>query len=935
MSGNIVTGAMTTSPASPRGGAGAPILGRERELARLDGLVDGLPGQGAALLVRGEPGIGKSVLLSVASRRAREAGMCVLRATGVQSEAELPFAGLHQLLMPLLDGAALLPAPHRTALLAAFGMAETQEAPDRFMIGLAVLELLSDAAERAPVLVVADDAQWLDPSTAAALGFVARRIEHEPVGLLVALRSGESDPFAETGLSELVLGGLEEDAAGALLAAQERDLSPEVRGRLLAEAGGNPLALVELPACLSPDELEGRAPLPAPLPLTARLERAFAAQSLALPEPTQTLLLLASADDGEGLLGDILGAARATDGPEPSPEDFAPAVSAGLVTLDGRRVLFRHPLVRSAVHQAASLADRRAAHAALAEVLSEQPDRQVWHRAAALVGPDERVAAALEEAAERARRRGAFGTAICALERSVGLSEDRRRRGERLLRAAELAFQTGRRELARRLLTEAQNLDLSDAERQRIVFMRQWFAEELPSGDSGVRASVEAAKRVARSGDGSTATNMLLNAVFRAFIAGAGAEVRQLIIDASTGLNLSHDDPRLVQIRAFAQPIRNGAEVIETLSGISPDSGDGESTRLLGLAAYVVGAYELSTSFLSASVDALRTQGRVAVLATALSARAHAHWHLNRWDLAASDADEARRLAEETGMTIDAVGALALESRLAAVRGEAERAEVLAREVERVLLPMGMRAVLIYAQWARGLAALGTGRHEEAYEQLIRAFRPDDPAWHYSERHFMVGDLAEAALHAGRREEARALLAETEAAIDEMASPDGRVAVEFARARCSPKTSRRIGSSGKCSPPCDRNGRSSAPGCNSPTAPGSGAIEGWWSRGCRFAPPGRPSTPWAPLPGPSGLARNYGPRASRAAHSNEPSPRTSRRKSSRSRAWPPPGSPTARSARGSTSRTAPSARTSTAPSPSSASPRAGNCARSSTPRRAK
>jgi predicted ATPase len=196
---------MTTSSVSPRGGAGGPILGREIELARLDGLVDALPERGAALLVRGEAGIGKSVLLSAASRRAEAAGMRVLGATGVQSEAELPFAGLHQLLMPLLDGVDRLPAPQRTALLAAFGMAEAREAPDRFMIGLAALELLSDAAERTPVLVVADDAQWLDPSTAAALGFLARRVEHEPVGLLVALRSGESDPFAETGLPELVL----------------------------------------------------------------------------------------------------------------------------------------------------------------------------------------------------------------------------------------------------------------------------------------------------------------------------------------------------------------------------------------------------------------------------------------------------------------------------------------------------------------------------------------------------------------------------------------------------------------------------------------------------------------------------------------------------------------------------------------------------------
>jgi hypothetical protein len=304
---------MPTSRTVTRDGAGDPIFGRERELARLDELVDGLPERGAALLVRGEAGIGKSTLLAAAGRRAEAAGMRVLRATGVQSEAELPFAGLHQLLMPLLDRVPRLPAPQQTALLTAFGMLE-ESVPDRFLIGLAVLELLSDAAERAPVLVVAEDAQWLDGSTARALAFVARRVEHEPMGLLVAIRDGEESFFDEAGLPEMVLGGLDGATSGALLEERFPTLACPVHKRLLAQASGNPLALIELPVQLDEDVLVGTLPLPEPLPLTERLERAFAARTAELPPSTRLLMLLAAAADDGGVLNEILAAASAITG---------------------------------------------------------------------------------------------------------------------------------------------------------------------------------------------------------------------------------------------------------------------------------------------------------------------------------------------------------------------------------------------------------------------------------------------------------------------------------------------------------------------------------------------------------------------------------------------------------------------------------------------
>src|ERR687890_1096817 len=440
------------------GAAGDPIFGRERELARLERLVDGVSEHGAALLVRGEAGIGKSTLLAAASRRAEAAGMRVLRASGVQSEAQLPFAGLHQLVMPVLGRAEHLPAPQRTALLAAFGMVEAEVA-DRFFVALALLELLSDVAEQEPLLVVAEDAQWLDRSTVGVLAFVARRVEHEPIVVLVASREGEESPINDAGLPTLRLGGIDDEPAGKLLDTHHGQLAPTGRGQILEQAGGNPLALVELPVLLGTDERAGRSRLPSPLPLTEHLERAFAAQAAGLPPDTRKLLLLTAVDD-RGDLGEIVAAAAMIAGGEPAAGGFVPAIDARLLEVAGPRVAFRHPLARSAVYQAASLAERNAAHSALAEVLADQPDRQVWDPAAALLGPEGSVAAALGTAAKRARRRGAISVAIDALERAVELSEDRARKARRLLDAAELAFERGSQAHVARLMAEAECLEL-------------------------------------------------------------------------------------------------------------------------------------------------------------------------------------------------------------------------------------------------------------------------------------------------------------------------------------------------------------------------------------------------------------------------------------------------------------------------------------------
>jgi hypothetical protein len=299
---------------------GGLLVGREREIGAIETLLDGVEGSQTVLIVRGEPGIGKSALLSEASRRAKERGMVVLKTTGVQSEARLPFAGLHQLLWPVHEQIDLLPAPQREAMLAAFGMADT-DTPDLFLISMATLNLLSASARSSPVVLIADDTQWLDRSTSEVLAFVARRLDSESIVLLASDRGESESPFESSAPLQLHLGGLDPGSSIALLDRHAAGLAAPVRERLLADAGGNPLALLELPVAWK-GLPEGAVP-PAWLPLTTRLEHAFQARVLELPAPTRSLLLVAALNDGEAL-GETLQAGSGTVGSELTLQDVEP-----------------------------------------------------------------------------------------------------------------------------------------------------------------------------------------------------------------------------------------------------------------------------------------------------------------------------------------------------------------------------------------------------------------------------------------------------------------------------------------------------------------------------------------------------------------------------------------------------------------------------------
>jgi AAA ATPase-like protein len=416
----------------------AGLTDRRSERGQLDRLIETVrAGQSRALVVRGEPGVGKTVLLDYLARRASAEGCRVARAAGVQTEMELAFAGLHQLCAPMLNHGRRLPIPQRDALQTAFGIS-TGPPPDRFLVALAVLSLLSEVAGEQPLICVVDDQQWLDHASAQALGFVARRVAADPVGLVFAARERGAEL---AGLPELEVLGLRDDDARALLeSALPGPLDERVRDLIVAETQGNPLALLELPRGLSPTELAGGFGLPGALPLPGRIEESFLRQLAALPVQTRQLLLVAAAEP----YGDLSLVWRAAGRLDIGVQAATPALEAGLVEF-GPRVRFRHPLLRSASYRAASVRDRQAVHATLAEVTdpAAEPDRRAWHRAKAATGPDEDVAAELERSAGRAQARGGLAAAAAFLERAALLSLDPARRAGRTLTAAQASLQAG------------------------------------------------------------------------------------------------------------------------------------------------------------------------------------------------------------------------------------------------------------------------------------------------------------------------------------------------------------------------------------------------------------------------------------------------------------------------------------------------------------
>jgi RNA polymerase sigma factor (sigma-70 family) len=733
---------------------------------------------GGAVVVRGDAGIGKSALLAHTAGVASARGVLVLNTAGVESEAQLPFAGLHQLLRPLLPAVSELPNPQGGALLTAFGVADGP-APELFFVALAGLNLIAEAATRSPVLLVVEDAHWLDHSSASALAFIARRLESEPVLLLAASRDGAHSSLDDAGLPELRLEPLDDAAANAILDARAPGLGVEVRERLLRDAAGNPLALVELP--LASEDAWELAVRSSWLPLTTRLERAFLARAATLEPATRTLLLVLAADDGAEP-GEVFHAATLVAGNAVTEEALEPAIAARLVDRGQGRISFCHPLVRSAIYQTSSLAERRAVHRALAVALEDYVDRQVWHRAAAVIGLDEELSNELEAAAARWQRRGAITAAVDALARAAQLTNDPDRQAGLLLRGAELAFELGRRDTVVALLREAEQRDTGPLDRARIAWVREMVEPGLLGDAVRLRSVVQMAESAREAGDADLALNLLWLVASRCFWADSGSQVRDSIVALADRLGQLGDDPRLLGILAYAAPVERGRDVIDTLSRSAGGSGDVVEARLYGSAAIAVGVFDLATGFLATSAAGLRAQGRLGHLPRVLVQQAWTAIQVGDWTVALPAAEEAGRLAAEIGDKLWAAGAQFDKAMLAALRGDHENAEALAAEVEQAALPVGAAFMLAVAQLARGLSALGDGRYQEAYEHLHRMFDPDDPAFHHFIRWWAVGDLADAAVHSGHREEARGLVDELGTIVEQTPSPALHIARRYSRA---------------------------------------------------------------------------------------------------------------------------------------------------------
>jgi DNA-binding CsgD family transcriptional regulator/tetratricopeptide (TPR) repeat protein len=744
------------------GDLGPLLRGRRSECEALDRLLAGVrAGQSGVLVLRGESGVGKTALLEYLVGRA--SGCRVVRAAGAEFEMELAFAALHQLCGSMLDRLDGLPRPQRDSLGTAFGLS-SGEAPDRFLVGLAVLGLLCEEAEQRPVLCVVDDAQWLDRASAEALAFVARRVLAESLGLVFAVRE-PSDTDELGGLPEFVVQGLDDVYARAVLASAVRGpMDERVRDRIVAETRGNPLALLELPRGLTPAELAGGFGLPDMMPLASRIERSFIRRVRSLPEEAQRLLLVAAAEP----IGDVTLLWRAAERLRIPPETASPAVTAELIEFGGR-VRFRHPLLRSAVCRSAPASELQEVHRALAEATDPgaDPDRRAWHRAQGAVGPDDAVADELERAANRVQRRGGIAAAAAFLARATELTPDPALRGVRALAAAQAKLEAAAPEAALELLATAEIGPLDDLQRARLQRLRAQVAFARERGSDAPPLLLDAAKRLELM-DAELARETYLEALGAAIFAsresgGRGVvEVAEAARAAPPGpqpprpidLLLDGLAARFTETYAVAvPPLRRALQAFS--EGAYRVDGD---MRGLWLACRVApdlwddeAWHELATRVVTLARDA----GALSVLPLALTYRAGVHVHAGEFTAAAALVEEADAITEATGNAPLWHTSLVL----AAWRGREDRALELIELGVKDATTRGEGRAITLAHYATAVLYDGLGRYEDALTAAQRACAHEDLGlfgW-------ALIELVEAAVRSGNRKVASDALAQLEA----------------------------------------------------------------------------------------------------------------------------------------------------------------------------
>ena len=725
------------------------MIGRDSELAMLRALLVPPPSEGRVLVLLGDAGMGKTTLLAEAARSATSAGFQLLSTAGRESETDLAFSGLHQLLRPVLDRAAALPDRQEEALLGALALTQDPVPSDALLTGIAVLALLSSLSIRRPVLLVADDTQWLDRDSLDTLAFAAHRLTAERLVLLLGARGTAVPAGFDRDFPELLLRPLSLPDAGRLLDLQPRPPRGRARDQVLSQAAGNPMALIELSKAIAAEPAAGRRWTGEPLLPAERLTAVLAAQFNALPSSTQAALLLAAVADGPDQ------AAVAVDGM--SADTLAPAEAAGLIRVGTSGPRFVHPLGRAAVYHAVPFAQRAAAHRLVAKALHDQPDRYAWHLAAAALEPDELVASLLEQSAAQAQQRGGVAAAASALERSAELSPQEQDQARRLLAAAALALTAGQadwvQELATRVLSVTSDPDLRIAARQQIGWALVWSNRHAEALDTAIAVAVEVSDRrpvVAWHAVGLAATV--------AYQSGIPAN-RELVLRTLERLQApaqppadwprGYDDEQRAWIQACTNPFARRVEIVPLLHQLARQPV--ADLAQFGATAWLVDETEFAVHLLRQALSQLRSPGVRGGSGAALSALQWACIDSGRWDEALAAAREAADIAAAYKMETVAATADLTTATILAMRGDHDRIESLLASALGAADGADYRSITARALHAAGTAELARGKHSAAYAQLTGLLDADGTPLHHHVSYLAIADLAAAAVRAEHR----------------------------------------------------------------------------------------------------------------------------------------------------------------------------------------
>jgi DNA-binding CsgD family transcriptional regulator/tetratricopeptide (TPR) repeat protein len=760
------------------------IIGRETELARLRGLVDPAPRASQVLLVIGEAGMGKSVLLADTAERARAAQIPVLTVTGRESESKLAFAGLHQLLRPVLSSVAGLPNRQARALLGALGLDADPAVPDPLLTGVAVLTLLSDLSERSPLFVLADDAHWLDRGSLDALSFAAGRLDAERVVLLLGAR-GQPPPFGfDRGFAELRLEPLSAADADRLLDAQPHPPRGRARAQVLEQGAGNPMALIELATVVAADPAASRRWAAEPLPLTDRLRAVITSKFAALPEQARSALLLAAVADEQ----DLGASARQAGGPD--AQILAPAEELGMIKVDRAGLRFTHPLVRSAIYHSAPFAQRAAAHRQLAEAMHDRPDRRAWHLAAAALHSDEQVASLLEATATQAQRRGGAAAAALAMERAAELSPALEDQARRLVTAASAAIPTGQADWVEDLTSRALAVTTDSELRLAARHDAGWALAYSGRPAAALPALISVAEEASRD-QPALAWDALSDAAIVVYHSGALASrqaVSRVLRDLESQESSAGGHGRRAEagshrlwIRACVDPFGSRSDLVASLRELSGSSLDEPALWRVGSAAWLLDESDLAITLLREAMQRLRGPGTRGTSAPGLTALGWAYIDAGRWDEAEEAAAEATDLAEANQMGLVAAAADTIAATVLALRGDSGTARGHADRALGTAKPAESGLITARARRALGIAALADGSHLLAFRQLRQLFSEEGAPVHNIFSYLSVGDLAAAAVRADRRMEGQDVLERALSHLDGTPSP--RLEQLIARAR--------------------------------------------------------------------------------------------------------------------------------------------------------